>query len=153
MQIKLLLFWKAVTDQKDSARQQGGWVRCGRVRLIVLIGLYAGAAFIALFFTLKGTQDAIGYLASLFVLSSFASRAMIPLRLLALLSNAAFISYAYMSNLPPVLLLHALLLPVNALRVWQHVQTNKQLLHGASAESRRWSQTPQRLSTNDKLAT
>jgi hypothetical protein len=52
-----------------------------------------------------------------------------------------------------VLLLHALLLPVNALRVWQHIQTSKQLQHGASAESRRWSQTPQRLSTTDEVAT
>jgi hypothetical protein len=28
--------------------------------------------------------------------------------------------------LPPVLLLHALLLPVNALRLWQHLQTQRQ---------------------------
>jgi len=36
--------------------------------------------------------------------------------LVALASNLAFIAYAYLENLAPVLLLHALLLPVNACR-------------------------------------
>ena len=51
---------------------------------------------------------------------------MVSLRALALMSNVAFMAYAYASHLPPVLPLHALLLPVNALRLWQHLQTQKQ---------------------------
>jgi hypothetical protein len=39
------------------------------------------------------------------------------LRLVAIASNAAFIGYGWMADLGPVLLLHALLLPVNALRL------------------------------------
>jgi len=39
-------------------------------------------------------QEVFGYLAALLVLSSFASHSMRRLRLLALLSNVAFICYA-----------------------------------------------------------
>jgi hypothetical protein len=86
-------------------------------RVILLV--YAVAAALTVALALAGVTDAVGYLASLFVLGSFASRAMMPLRLLAALSNIAFIVYASQHHLPPVLVLHALLLPVNLLRIAQ----------------------------------
>jgi hypothetical protein len=46
-------------------------------------------------------------------------RTMSSLRLVALGSNLAFIAYGYLGSLTPVLLLHALLLPVNAYRLAQ----------------------------------
>jgi NADH:ubiquinone oxidoreductase subunit 2 (subunit N) len=85
-----------------------------------MVLLYAGATIATVFLVMAGHPDAVGYLASLFVLSSFASRSMLWLRVMALLSNAAFMLYAYDSHLPPVLFLHALLLPVNLVRLWQH---------------------------------
>ncbi len=63
--------------------------------------------------------DAIGYLAASLVLATFSMQSMISLRLVGLISNLAFIAYGYLGNLTPVLVLHALLLPVNACRLAQ----------------------------------
>jgi hypothetical protein len=61
--------------------------------------------------------DLIGYLASALVLASFCMRNMVVLRGMAIASNLAFIAYGALADLGPVLLLHLLLLPVNALRL------------------------------------
>jgi CRP/FNR family cyclic AMP-dependent transcriptional regulator len=61
--------------------------------------------------------DMLGYAASLAVLATFCMRTMIALRIAALLSNVLFIGYGYADHLLPVLLLHAILLPVNAMRL------------------------------------
>jgi hypothetical protein len=64
-------------------------------------------------------MDTFGYLAAALVLATFSMRSMCRLRLMALASNLAFIAYSYLGNLTPVLVLHALLLPVNAYRLVQ----------------------------------
>jgi CRP/FNR family transcriptional regulator, cyclic AMP receptor protein len=61
----------------------------------------------------------LGYAASAAVLATFCMSTMIPLRVVALASNVLFMSYGYFDQLYPVLVLHALLLPVNALRLFQ----------------------------------
>jgi CRP/FNR family cyclic AMP-dependent transcriptional regulator len=61
--------------------------------------------------------DYIGYLASVLVLCTFCARTMIPLRVIALGSNVAFLGYAGLLHLYPVLLLHAVLMPINAWRL------------------------------------
>lgn len=61
--------------------------------------------------------DAIGYLAAALVLAAFWMRSMSSLRYVAIASNLAFISYGYIGDLMPVLLLHILMLPVNVLRL------------------------------------
>jgi CRP/FNR family transcriptional regulator, cyclic AMP receptor protein len=63
--------------------------------------------------------DMVGYVAAGLVLTAFCMRSMCTLRVLAILSNLAFITYAYHRDLPPVLLLHVVLLPVNAGRLYQ----------------------------------
>ncbi len=63
--------------------------------------------------------DALGYAASAAVLATFCMSTMIPLRVLALGSNVLFMSYGYLDHLYPVLALHAILFPVNALRLIQ----------------------------------
>jgi len=62
-------------------------------------------------------QDYVGYLASLLVLCTFCARTMVPLRLIALGSNVAFLAYGALLHLYPVLLLHAVLMPVNLWRL------------------------------------
>jgi CRP/FNR family cyclic AMP-dependent transcriptional regulator len=61
--------------------------------------------------------DLIGYLASALVLATFCMRNMVALRCMAMASNVAFIAYGGLADLGPVLVLHLLLLPVNALRL------------------------------------
>jgi len=60
-----------------------------------------------------------GYIASLLVFVAFYMKTMIPLRVVAILSNVAFIIYAVGGRLYPVLILHTLLLPLNCIRLHQ----------------------------------
>jgi CRP/FNR family transcriptional regulator, cyclic AMP receptor protein len=59
----------------------------------------------------------IGYIASGLVLTTFWTNDLRRLRILAILSNIVFISYGALVWLPPVLGLHLLLLPLNAVRL------------------------------------
>ena len=68
---------------------------------------------------LPETYDPLGYLASLLVLATFSVRGMVALRILAIASNLAFIGYAALAQIYPVLLLHVLLLPMNLSRLSQ----------------------------------
>ena len=61
--------------------------------------------------------DALGYAASVAVLATFCMRTMIALRIVALISNVLFVAYGFTDNLYPVFFLHAILFPINALRV------------------------------------
>jgi hypothetical protein len=63
--------------------------------------------------------DGIGFAAAGLVLATFCMRSMSALRWVAIASNVAFMAYAYLRGLAPVLLLHALLLPVNVCRLAQ----------------------------------
>ena len=63
--------------------------------------------------------DAVGYVASALVLTTFSMRSMVWLRVAAIASNVAFIGYAALAGIGPVLLLHVLLLPMNAMRLLQ----------------------------------
>ena len=60
-----------------------------------------------------------GYLASALVFLTFYMKTMIPLRLVAILSNVAFMTYGLGDHLYPVFILHAILLPLNCLRLLQ----------------------------------
>ena len=72
------------------------------------------------------TSSYIGYLASALVLCTFLTRTMMPLRIIAIGSNVAFITYGTLLHLYPVLVLHVILLPINAWRlreIFQLVQS------------------------------
>ena len=60
-----------------------------------------------------------GYLAAALVFLTFYTKTMLPLRYLAIVSNVAFIVYAALAQLAPILLLHIVLLPLNLYRLWQ----------------------------------
>lgn len=62
-------------------------------------------------------DDLIGYLASALVFATFSMRSMRLLRMTAILSNVAFIMYAALADIRPVLVLHGILLPVNVVRL------------------------------------
>ena len=66
-----------------------------------------------------GWAEAVGYVASLLVFCTFYMKTMIPLRVVALASNVAFIAYGFLGGLAPVLVLHATLLPLNTVRLLQ----------------------------------
>jgi hypothetical protein len=63
--------------------------------------------------------EMIGYLAAFFVFLTFYTKTMMPLRYLAIVSNVAFIVYATLARLSPILFLYVVLLPLNLYRLWQ----------------------------------
>ena len=66
--------------------------------------------------------DAFGYLGALLLLGTYSMKTMIPLRILGLCANCAFIVYGYFAPAYPQLLLHVALLPLNAMRLCQMLQ-------------------------------
>ena len=68
---------------------------------------------------LTGLTDpsAIGFIASGLVLATFGMKDMVNLRIVAICSNIAFIMYGFVLDLPPVLILHVMLLPLNGWRL------------------------------------
>jgi hypothetical protein len=58
--------------------------------------------------------DCLGYLASGCVLLTFCMQSMLRLRVIALLSNVAFMAYGWAGRLMPILVLHCMLLLVNS---------------------------------------
>jgi hypothetical protein len=63
--------------------------------------------------------DWLGWAASALVLATFCMQGMVALRLTALASNVAFIAYGASAGIDPVLMLHVVLLPLNAWRLAQ----------------------------------
>jgi CRP/FNR family transcriptional regulator, cyclic AMP receptor protein len=64
------------------------------------------------------------------VLAAFGMKDMVNLRIVAICSNVAFIAYALALNLPPILLLHVMLLPLNGWRLAQALQCSHRELGG-----------------------
>ena len=58
--------------------------------------------------------DIVGGLAALCVLATFCMRSMLALRGFAIASNLLFIFYGLKANLLPIVILHAVLLPINS---------------------------------------
>lgn len=64
-------------------------------------------------------HNGLGFLACGLVLCTFAMASMRWLRMVAIASNISFMAYAWLMGLWPILLLHAILLPLNAVRLFQ----------------------------------
>lgn len=65
--------------------------------------------------------------ASLLVIVSAFVKTMIPLRWLAVASNVGFIVYGLVHPAPLMVMLHAVLLPVNGVRVWQMIRLTRRV--------------------------
>ena len=83
--------------------------------------------------------DIVGYSAALAVLAAFCMSSIVPLRIVAILSNVLFALYGLSAHLYPVFLLHSILLPINVLKL-----THLELLprNGTSMVGSRFSARP-----------
>ena len=63
----------------------------------------------------------VGYFAASLVFATFCTKRMMPLRALAIASNIAFIGYACLGELLPILILHTAMLPLNIYRLRQEM--------------------------------
>jgi CRP/FNR family transcriptional regulator, cyclic AMP receptor protein len=85
--------------------------------------------------------DGVGYLASALVLLTFCMGTMLNLRAIAIFSNLAFICYGLGAGIYPVLILHAILLPLNTMLLIQMaVLLRKARLAAATDLSPSWLQ-------------
>jgi CRP/FNR family cyclic AMP-dependent transcriptional regulator len=71
--------------------------------------------------------NVLGLLGVGFCLASFAVKNMLSLRALALVGNVFFIAYGYVESLLPSLVLNAVLLPMNVLRMWEITRLSKEI--------------------------
>lgn len=81
------------------------------------------------------------WIAAFLVFSSFFMKTMVPLRIVAIVSNIAFITYALLGitygifdRVYPILVLHASLLPLNVLRLRQLTRLTKAVHHATDEE-------------------
>jgi CRP/FNR family transcriptional regulator, cyclic AMP receptor protein len=68
---------------------------------------------------MRAAAELVGYLASALVFTTFYMKTLTPMRLVAIASNVAFISYGYLGDMHPILVLHSVLLPLNIWRLQQ----------------------------------
>jgi CRP/FNR family cyclic AMP-dependent transcriptional regulator len=61
----------------------------------------------------------LGFLGAVLTLASYLMKSMMPLRVVALASNFAFVAYGYLESALPSLMLYAAMIPINAKKVWE----------------------------------
>lgn len=69
----------------------------------------------------------LGMIAAAFTLASFLMKTMLPLRLLAVVSNVLFIAYGFLESLLPGLIVNIVLLPINLERIWEIRRLTKEI--------------------------
>src|SRR5215813_13776887 len=78
--------------------------------------------------------EVAGYVASTLVFLTFYMKTMIPLRIVGILGNLAFMAYGLGDHLYPVLILHAILLPLNCVRLIQMQTLVKKVREAANGD-------------------
>jgi CRP/FNR family transcriptional regulator, cyclic AMP receptor protein len=66
--------------------------------------------------------EILGYIAALLTIGTYSMRTMIPLRISGIGANCFFIAYGILEHVYPTLFLHAVLLPLNTVRLYQMLQ-------------------------------
>ncbi len=74
-----------------------------------------------------GLGEALGLLGVAFCIASFAVKSMIPLRALSIAGNVCFIAYGYFESLLPSLVLNAVLLPMNVVRLREIARLSEEI--------------------------
>ena len=69
----------------------------------------------------------LGVVAAALYLTSYSMKSMLPLRALAIASNVFFIAYGIVQSALPELVLHGVLLPLNARRMWEIQKLSREI--------------------------
>jgi CRP/FNR family transcriptional regulator, cyclic AMP receptor protein len=78
--------------------------------------------------------ETAGYAAAVLVFLTFYMKTMIPLRVVGICSNCAFILYGALDGLYPVLVLHLILLPLNGFRLREMLRLTQKVREAAGAD-------------------
>jgi hypothetical protein len=88
----------------------------------------------------RGMQviELLGYLGAVLTLATFSMKTMLHLRVAGIVANIAFVAYGALGSVYPVLLLHLVLLPLNAWRLHQLLRLTREIreasAHGLSVD-------------------
>jgi multidrug resistance efflux pump len=74
------------------------------------------------------------WVASLLTFTTFYMKTMLPLRVVGILSNVAFLSFALIEQIVPVILLHGTLLPLNIFRLHQILRLDSEMRDASTGE-------------------
>jgi len=77
--------------------------------------------------------DIVGYIGDVFVILTYSMKTMIPLRTVGLVSTAILLVYAGLESDAPSMLLGMIILPLNAVRLYQMIQLTRRVesaVHG-----------------------
>jgi len=66
--------------------------------------------------------EVVGYIGALLTFATYSMKRMIPLRVIGILSNVFFMAYGFLAPVYPQLVLHAVLLPLNIVRLREMLQ-------------------------------
>jgi CRP/FNR family cyclic AMP-dependent transcriptional regulator len=66
--------------------------------------------------------EALGYLGAILVLGTYSMKRMVPLRAISMCASSVFIVYGLLASVYPQVLLHSVLLPLNAIRLREMLQ-------------------------------
>lgn len=66
--------------------------------------------------------EAVGYAGTAFTILAYSMRRLMPLRIVAILSSVSFLVYAALIGSAPLMLMEAVLLPINAWRLIELVR-------------------------------
>ena len=80
-------------------------------------------------------SDGLGWVAAALVLASFCLKTITSLRVVAACSNVAFIAYALTVSAFPILILHALLLPLNICRLVQNFRLKRRVQCASNSDA------------------
>jgi CRP/FNR family transcriptional regulator, cyclic AMP receptor protein len=71
--------------------------------------------------------EALGYVGAIITICTYSMKTMIPLRAVGICANIVFIVYGISGQLYPAIFLHAILLPLNCVRLYQMLQLTKKV--------------------------
>lgn len=75
--------------------------------------------------TSRGAMEVVGYLGTLLTIGAYAVSTMIPLRVMAILSSCAFLTYGLYFWTIPIVLTELVLLPLNVYHLWRMLRLTK----------------------------
>lgn len=81
-----------------------------------------------------GWIDVLGYIGAGFSIGAFSMKTLIPLRILGISSNVTFLIYSSLHQVYPSLLVHAVLLPLNVIRLRQMLRLIKKVRVAAQGD-------------------
>lgn len=71
--------------------------------------------------------EILGYFGASLTLCVYSMKRMIPLRMIAICANCVFVVFGFLAEVYPQMVLHALLIPINCLRLYEMLQIIKKV--------------------------